>query len=93
MAQPEAVSNQVKISDKALRKISISAKDLLLKHKDGSFTFEPEMLEFIRAIKNKYRVYLLTQISKSGDSYNKAEKDEIHELLMKLVKQDIIKGK
>lgn len=44
------------------------------------------MLEFVRAIKNKYRIYLLTQISKSGEDYNKSEKDEIHELLMKLVK-------
>jgi hypothetical protein len=44
------------------------------------------MLEFIRAIKNKYRVYLLTQISKKGEEYSKTEKDEIHELLMKLVK-------
>jgi len=51
------------------------------------------MLEFVRAIKNKYRVYLLTQISKNGEGYDKKEKDEIHELLMKLVKQDIIKGK
>jgi hypothetical protein len=83
----------VTISDTSLRKISISAKDLLLINKDGSLTFEPEMLEFIRAIKNKYRVYLLTQISKTGEEYNKAEKEEIHELLMKLVKQDIIKGK
>jgi hypothetical protein len=58
----------------------------LIQHKDGTFTFEPEMLEFIRAIKNKYRVYLLTQVSKQGDEYSKTEKDEIHELLMKLVK-------
>jgi hypothetical protein len=83
----------VSISDSNLRRVSISARDLLVQSKDGSFTFEPEMLEFVRAIKNKYRVYLLTQISKDGETYNKAEKDEIHDLLMKLVKQDIIKGK
>ena len=51
------------------------------------------MLEFIRAIKSKYRVYLLTQVAKDGEEVNKAEKDAIHELLMKLVKQDIIRGK
>jgi hypothetical protein len=76
----------VKITDTNLRKISISAREILIQHKDGSFTFEPEMLEFIRAIKNKYRVYLLTKISKNGEEYSKVEKDEIHELLMKLVK-------
>jgi len=83
----------LKISDAHLRKVSISAKDLLMKQKDGHFTLEPEMLEFVRAIKDKYRVYLMTQISKEGDSYNKSEKEEIEELLLKLVKQDIIKGK
>lgn len=52
------------------------------------------MLEFLRAIKNKYRVYLLTKIAKKegSESHDEKEYDEINELLIKLVKQDIIKG-
>ena len=53
------------------------------------------MLEFLRAIKNKYRVYLLTKIAKKegSEAHDEKEYDQINELLMKLVKQDIIKGK
>ena len=35
----------------------------------------------------------MTQISMNGESFDKNEKEEIDELLHKLVKQDIIKGK
>jgi predicted kinase len=74
----------------------LSSRDLLIETgNDGEFVFNSEMLEFIRAIKNKYRVYLLTKISKKEgeDTHDEKEKEAIHELLMKLVKQDIIKGK
>ena len=70
-------------------------RDLLIESKNGEFIFNSDMLEFLRAIKNKYRVYLFTKISlkEGSDTYDEKEKDAIHELLMKLVKQDIIKGK
>lgn len=74
----------------------MSSKDLLIeKGKDGEFVFNHEMLEFLRAIKNKYRVYLMTKVSKKegSDSHDEQEYEQINELLMKLVKQDIIKGK
>ena len=54
----------MKISDKKLRSISVSSKDLLIeKGKDGEYVFNHEMLEFLRAIKNKYRVFLFTKIN------------------------------
>ena len=34
------------------------------------------MLEFIRAIRNKYRVYLLTRISPSQDGSSQADGDK-----------------
>ena len=41
----------------------MSSKDLLIeKGKDGEYVFNHEMLEFLRAIKNKYRVFLFTKI-------------------------------
>jgi len=56
----------------------------------SEFTFNTEMLEFLRAIRNKYRVYLLTNME---ENYQKENLDKIKDLLGKLVKQDIIKGK
>ena len=57
-------SKQVKITDSSLRAISISARNLLIEDGDepGEYTFNTEMLEFLRAIRNKYRVYLLTNM-------------------------------
>ena len=58
------------------------------------YKLNTEMQEFIRAIKDKFRVYLMTKIKAEGDTTLKIEHEKIHEdLLMKLVKQDIIKGK
>lgn len=49
------------------------------------------MVEFIRSIKNKYRVYLVTRLAQGNEAENKSsteskEHEQIHELLMKLVK-------
>ncbi len=41
------------------------------------------MLEFIRTIRNKYRVYLLTNME---DGYTKENLEDVKELLEKLVK-------
>ena len=99
----------MKINDKELRKISISARDLLIETRpavgldsasaadpapEAKYTLNTEMVEFLRAIRNKYRVYLLTRLkSEKPGEYDTKEYEIIHELLMKLVKQDIIKGK
>ena len=93
----------MKISDKNLRKISVSARDLLIETKPSSkadssslvesteYTLNTEMVEFIRSIKNKYRVYLVTRLAQGNEAENKSsteskEHEQIHELLMKLVK-------
>lgn len=61
----ELTQNQVVIDDNNLRKISISAMDLLIqRNESGEFILNQEMLEFIRAIGSKYRIYLLTNMSK-----------------------------
>jgi hypothetical protein len=80
-----------------LRKISISAKDLLLEIKkvdslDGTqteYALNTDMVEFIRSIRNKYRIYLITRLEQDDSKVQ----DGIHDVFMKLVKQDIIKGK
>jgi hypothetical protein len=71
-------AQQVKITDASLRKVSISAKNLLLEQKDGAYTFNTDMLEFIRTIRNKYRVYLLVNMD---EGYTKETLEEIKELL------------
>ena len=57
------------------------------------YTLNTDMVEFIRAIKNKYRVYLFTRLEKNDCdgsteccSYDTKEYEQINELLMKLVK-------
>jgi len=82
-SQPEAQTNQVqpqaqqqvRLNDVNLRKVSISTRDLLIHKSDGSedFEFNPDMLQFVRAVKDKYRIYLLTRISESNS------KDEVNE--------------
>ena len=57
-----------------MRKISISARQLLIETKskvaEGTslvetteYALNTDMVEFIRSIKNKYRVYLLTRLA------------------------------
>ena len=75
-----------------MRKISISARDLLIEstvtsgnqasdntidasssgESNKSYTLNSEMVEFIRAIRNKYRVYLLTRLEtkQNEDNYD-----------------------
>jgi len=50
----------------------------LLEQKDGAYTFNTDMLEFIRTIRNKYRVYLLVNMD---EGYTKETLEEIKELL------------
>ena len=64
---------------------------------ENEYMFNTEMLEFLRAVRNKYRIYVLTNLSYSVKENEPAEviqkeKQKIHEMLMKLCKQDIIKG-
>lgn len=42
---------------KHLKRISISTDKLLL---DSNYDIIPEMYEFLKAIKDKYRIYMLT---------------------------------
>ena len=46
------------MADKNLRKVSISTQGLLLKNGE----IDDKMVDFIKAIKNKYRVYLITRL-------------------------------
>ena len=92
--QRQQSQKQVKIDDKHLRKISVSAKDLVLEAKvsdqgETEYALNTDMVEFIRSIRNKYRVYLVTRMERDDPT----EQEKVHEVLMKLVKQDIIKGR
>lgn len=81
------------MSDVNLRKISISAMDLLIQKKiqvteselvsdassqkmaatENEYMFNSEMLEFLRAVRNKYRIYVLTNLSYSVKENEPAE--------------------
>ena len=66
------------------------------------------MLQFIRTVKDKYRIYILTRITSTNDEevkggdgetqsevpgYDQKEYAQIREVLERLVKQEVIKGK
>jgi FMN phosphatase YigB (HAD superfamily) len=81
------MSHHKKIEDTGLRKISISCMDLLIyKKTDGEYALNSEMLEFVRAISQKYRVYLLTNVAESPELVNKSDLSKIKDLLSKLAK-------
>jgi len=44
---------------KSLKRISLSTNNILL---DNHFNIVPEMLGLLKAIKNKYRIYLITLV-------------------------------
>ena len=46
---------------------------LIFKQDNGEYAFNSDMLEFVRAISNKYRIYLLTQVADAPESINKEE--------------------
>ena len=75
-----------------MRKISISARHLVVENSNGEFAFNTQMLEFLRAVSSKYRVYLLVNMSSKPEDLKKDELCKIQELLAKLYKQDIIRG-
>ena len=70
--------------------------------KDGSddYKLNPLMVDFIRAIRNKYRVYLLTKLSSKDDSADdktrmealKTERTKAHATLKPLLDDETIKG-
>ena len=53
------------VSDSNLRKVSISTANLLLLKKGDQYSLAPMMADFVRSIRNKYRVYLLTRLDGS----------------------------
>lgn len=64
---------------------------------ENEYMFNTEMLEFLRAVRNKYRIYVLTNLAYAVKADEPAEemqkeKQKVHEMLLKLCKQDIIKG-
>ena len=75
------------ITDSNLRKISISTSALLIEEPTaGEYTLNHDLLEFIRAISSKYRIYLLTKLSNEREELDKIKHIQIQELLNKLVK-------
>lgn len=64
---------------------------------ENEYMFNTEMLEFLRAVRNKYRIYVLTNLAYAVKENEETEviqkeKQKMHEMLLKLCKQDIIKG-
>ena len=65
--EPRVEEPRDKISDKHLRTVSLSCRHLLLESrltKAGSpeFMLNPDLVDFLRTVKDKYRIYLLTQL-------------------------------
>lgn len=75
----------------------ISSSSSLVENCEQEFTFNTEMLEFLRAVRNQYRIYVVTNLGHTikesdTDEAIKKNKEKVHEMLLKLCKQDIIKG-
>ena len=80
------------VEDVKLRKISISAADLLIVRKGKEYELNPVMVDLLRTIQNKYRIYILTKVAGEDDSTLKEQKKKIYELIKPLVDSGIIKG-
>lgn len=91
------------VSDTNLRKVSISTAGLLLMKDNESkdYKLNPLMVDFIRAIRNKYRVYLMTKLTSAVDddadektrmTAMKEEREKAHTVLKQLVNDETIKG-
>ena len=80
------------VTDERLRKISISAMDLLVQRSGEAYRLNPVMVDLIKTISNKYRIYLLTKIAGDDDAKLKIEKQKIYEILKPLVDNGAIKG-
>ena len=52
----------------------------------------PVMVDLLRTISNKYRIYLLTKVNGASVKEQKLEKDKIYPLLKSLVDDGVIKG-
>jgi len=44
---------------------------LICKQENGDYALNQEMLEFVRAISSKYRIYLLTNLSDKPENLDK----------------------
>lgn len=77
----EHMAKYVKMKDEGLRKISISTMKLLVEQKGDEFTFNQEMVDFLRAISSKYRIYLLTNVAANPEQVNENQLKKLKELL------------
>ena len=80
------------VEDAKLRKISISATDLLVIRSVKGYELNPVMVDLLRAIQNKYRIYISTKVVGNDDKTLKEEKEKIFNLLKPLVLSGTIKG-
>ena len=80
------------VSDSSLRKVSISAMNLLIVRTDKGYELAPLMADFIKAIRNKYRVYILCRVTAEPGDSSKAEREKVHALMKSLVDDGTIKG-
>ena len=61
--------NEPHVDESKLRRVSISTNGLLfMANYDGSFDTNVRIMELILAMKNKYRLFLITQVEKDGSA-------------------------
>ena len=59
----------------------MSATDLLIQKVGDEYSLNPVMVDLIRTISNKYRIYLLTKVTGDSDENRKLEKEKVFKLL------------
>ena len=72
-----------KAHDSHLRRVSLSTNSLLL---DASFKLKPEMLELLRVLAPKYRIFLITKVP----AENSPEHNEAKLAMRKIVDEELV---
>lgn len=81
--------NEPHVDESKLRRVSISTNGLLfMANYDGSFDTNVRIMELILAMKNKYRLFLITQVEKDGS----AEHEIAQEVLQGLIDKRVVKS-
>ena len=70
--------------DSKLRRVSISTNDFLFK---SDFTVNENVYDLVTKLRNRYRIFLITQVDSEDSVYHKLTKD----LIDKLVQSKVIK--
>jgi len=82
VASKAAEQEEVKIDESKLRRVSVSLNNLLFtSNHTGTFDTNAGVRQLLVAMKNKYRLFLITQVDKDGSAQHEQVKSEMGALI------------